>query len=132
MPGMHPARILLQLIKEHIYMRTEKEVDPSALAIAKKFAERIRALVSDAKIILYGSAARGQMEEFSDIDVYVELPDFYDTRFIGGQINDIAWEIGFENDKVIQAIIYRKSDVWETPRRSSPYIKALHSEGVLL
>lgn len=113
-------------------MRMIKQVDSSALAIGKKFAERIRAQVREAKIILYGSAARGEMEEFSDIDIYVELPDFCDSRFMERQISDIAWEIGFENDKIIQAVVYRKSDVWETPRRSSPFIKAVHSGGVVL
>jgi predicted nucleotidyltransferase len=113
-------------------MRTIEQVDSSVLAIGKNFAERIRALVREAKIILYGSAARGEMEEFSDIDIYVELPDFCDTSVMERQISDIAWEIGFENDKIIQAVVYRKSDVWERPRRSSPFIKAIHSEGVAL
>jgi len=113
-------------------MATIRQVDLSALAIGKKFAERIRALVPDAKIILYGSAARDEMAEFSDIDIYIEVPDSCNINVMERQISDIAWEIGFEHEKVLQTVVYRKSDVWETPRRSSPFIKAIHSEGVVL
>ncbi|HAK89303.1 MAG: hypothetical protein A2077_00015 [Nitrospirae bacterium GWC2_46_6] len=113
-------------------MATVKQADLAALEIGKKFAERIHALFPDAKVLLYGSAARGEMEEFSDIDIYVEVPDAYDIETIRTQINDIAWGVGFDNDRVIQAVVYRKSDVWDTPRRSSPFIRAVHNEGVVL
>lgn len=113
-------------------MRTMKQADSSALAIGKKLAERIRVLAHDSKIILYGSSARGETDEFSDVDIYVELPDSCDRSLLETEINDIAWQIGFDNDRMIQTVVYRKSDVWETPRRSSPFIKAIHREGVPL
>ena len=56
----------------------------------------------------------------------------YDLESIRLQISDIAWTVGFDNDRIIQAVVYRKGDVWETPRRSSPFIKAIHEEGVVL
>ncbi len=43
------------------------------------------------------------MEEFSDVDMYVEIPDSYDIASIRSQVSDIAWEVGFENDRIIQA-----------------------------
>ena len=113
-------------------MAVVKQADLSALEISKKFAERIHALISDAKVLLYGSAARGEMEEFSDIDVYVELPDTCDAEAIKSQVSDIAWEIGFEHDRIIQPVVYSRRDVWDTPRRSSPFIQAVHKEGMAL
>jgi len=113
-------------------MATVKQADLSALEIGKKFAERIHVLFPDAMVLLYGSAARGEMEEFSDIDIYVEVPDSYEIETIRAQISDIAWEVGFDNDRVIQTVVYRKSDVWDTPRRSSPFMKAVHREGMAL
>lgn len=113
-------------------MATIKEADLSAIEISKKFAERVHALYPDAKILLYGSAARGEMEELSDIDIYIEVPDACDIESARTQISDIAWEVGYADDKIIQTVVYRKSDVWDTPRRSSPFIKAVHSEGVAL
>lgn len=113
-------------------MAAIKQADSSALEISKKFAERIHTLVPDAKVLLYGSTARGEMDEFSDIDIYVEVPDTCDAESIKLQVSDFAWEIGFEHERIIQAVVYRKSDVWDTPRRSSPFIKAIYSEGITL
>ena len=109
-----------------------KQADVTALEIGKELAGRVRTLVPDAKIILYGSAARGEMEEFSDIDIYVELPDACDVDSMRAQISDIAWEVGFEHDRVIQAVVYQESEIWDSPLRSSPFIKAVMSEGVPL
>ncbi len=109
-----------------------KQADAISLEVSREFAKRIRTLVPDAVIILYGSAARGDMEEFSDIDIYVEVPDDTNIELIRPQVNDIAWEVGFGNNKIIQAIVYLKSDVWNTPRRSSPFIRSIYSEGIAL
>jgi predicted nucleotidyltransferase len=109
---------------------TIKQADVSALEIGKMLADRIHALVPDATVLLYGSAARGEMEEFSDIDIYVELPDSCDIESMQIRIGDIAWEIGFEHDRIIQAVVYKRSEVWDSPLRSSPFIKAIMREGV--
>jgi len=113
-------------------MDTVKHADAVALEASQTFAGKVKALVPDAVVILYGSAARNEMEEFSDIDIYVEIPDIYDIAKIKPQIDDFAWEAGFYFGKVIQAFVYRKSDVWDTPRRSSPFIKTVHREGIIL
>ena len=113
-------------------MATIKQADLSALQIGKELAERIHALVPDAKVLLHDSAARGEMQEFSDIDIYVEVPDTCDVEAIRLQISDIAWKIGFEHDRIMQTVVYRTCDVWDTPRRSSPFIKAVHKEGIAL
>lgn len=113
-------------------MATIKQVDLSALEIGKKLAERIHALAPAAKILLYGSAARGEMREFSDIDIYVEVPDTCDVEAIRLQISDYAWELGFEHDRHLQTVLYQTSEVWDSPLRSSPFIKAVMREGVPL
>lgn len=113
-------------------MATVKQADLPTLEVSKKLAERIHALVPGAKILLYGSAARGEMEEFSDIDIYVELPDACDIEPLKLQISDCAWEIGLEHNQVIQTVVYQKSEVWNSPLRSSPFIKAVLREGVPL
>lgn len=109
-----------------------KETNPIALKVAKEFAERVHKLAPGTVVKLYGSAARGEMEELSDIDIYIELPDDIDVDAIKEQLSDIAWEIGFEYDQVIQEVIYQKSEIWGSPLRSSPFIKAVLREGVTL
>lgn len=113
-------------------MATVKQVDSSLLEICQKFAKHVRAAIPESIIILYGSAARGEEEEFSDIDIYVEIPDSYDITLIRSKVSDIAWEVGFNNNKIIQPVVYRRSEVWDNPRRSSPFIKTIHNEGINL
>lgn len=113
-------------------MAIVKQADSSALEIAQKFSERIHALAPDVKVMLYGSAARGKMDKFSDIDIYIEMPDTCDIEPLKSQISDWAWEIGFEHDRVIQTVIYHKNEVWDSPLRSSPFIKAVMRDGVVL
>lgn len=113
-------------------MGAVKTTDQAALKIAQEFAKRVRKLVPGVVVKLFGSAARGEMEDLSDIDIYVELPDAVASDPVKEQISDIAWEVGFAHDHVIQAVIYQKSEIWDSPLRSSPFIKAVTNEGIPL
>lgn len=113
-------------------MGAVKTTDQAALKIARDFAERVHRLGAGVIVKLFGSAARGELEESSDIDIYVELPDDLGGEAIRSRISDIAWEVGFAHDRVIQAVVYRKSEIWESPLRSSPFIKAVIHEGIPL
>lgn len=113
-------------------MSTVKEADAVALNVAKLFAQQVHELAPQALIKLFGSAARGRLQEFSDIDIYVELPDEADSPELRERISDIAWEVGLEHGQVIQQVTYRKGEVWDSPLRSSPFIKAVMREGIPL
>jgi len=113
-------------------MSTVKEADAVAMAAARIFAQKVHALASDAVIKLFGSAARGQRRELSDIDIYVELPDDADSPELRERISDIAWEVGLEHGQVIQQVTYGKGEVWDSPLRASPFIKAVMREGIPL
>lgn len=113
-------------------MGTAKDKKTAAQLVAQEFSNKVHELAPAAVVKLYGSAARGDMEELSDMDIYVELPDNVDIENVSRQISDIAWETGFEHDWVIQAVVYQKSEVWNSPLRSSPFIKAVMREGVTL
>jgi predicted nucleotidyltransferase len=54
-------------------MRPEK-------AVVEQLVERIRTAVSPLRIVLFGSAARGEMGEYSDLDVLVVIEDERDRR----------------------------------------------------
>lgn len=113
-------------------MGTVKEINIKALKAAKEFAEKIHELIPDAVVKLFGSAARGEMEDLSDIDIYIELPDETDLDSIKERLSFIAWETGLKYDQVFQEVLYRKSEVWNSPLRSSPFIKAVMKEGITL
>ncbi|MBI4690061.1 MAG: nucleotidyltransferase domain-containing protein [Nitrospirae bacterium] len=109
-----------------------REANPAALNVAREFAKKIHELFPDAIVKLFGSAVRGEMEELSDIDIYIELPDRIDMEAVMPQLSEIAWEIGLEHGQVIQEVIYKKSEIWDSPLRSSPFIKAVIREGITL
>lgn len=113
-------------------MGAVKTTDQAALKIAQEFAQRVHNLVPGVIVKLFGSAARGELEELSDIDIYVEVPDEAGGDAVRRQISDTAWEVGFAHDRVIQAIVYQKSEIWDSPLRSSPFIKAVTNEGIPL
>lgn len=113
-------------------MSTVREADAVALDIAKFFARQVRELAPQTVIRLFGSAARGERQELSDIDIYVELPDDADSPELRERISGIAWELGLEYGQVLQPITYGKGEVWDSPLRSSPFIKAVMREGIPL
>lgn len=108
------------------------ETTISPVEIAREFAGTVRRIASAASIILFGSAARGEWHSDSDLDIYIEVPDGCEIDSIRDAIDDMAWEIGRNNGLVIQTVVYTRGEVWDTPRRSSPFIIAVHGEGIAL
>ena len=51
-------------------------MDKKIIKIVKKYSERVKDILDVKMIVLYGSAARGTMHEFSDIDVAVIVDDY--------------------------------------------------------
>jgi|GEM_PF-1457542 predicted nucleotidyltransferase len=108
------------------------ETESTPVEIAREFAVAVRHIVSAASIILFGSAARGQWHSDSDLDIYIEVPDGCEIDSIRDAIDSMAWEIGRKNGLVIQTVVYTRGEVWDTPRRSLPFIIAVHGEGKAL
>jgi predicted nucleotidyltransferase len=101
-----------------------------AIQIARELASRLKAIVPDFKMRLYGSYARGQATSDSDIDIYIEVPQRYFSSDLKNKVTNLAWEVSFSNETVIQISIYSDEQVWNTPRRSSPFIHSLMKEGI--
>ena len=68
-----------------------------------KFAEEINKHFTLKKLILYGSYARGNQNNFSDIDVAVVVDKFKDNYF-----NDLKflWQLGGDIDSRIEPILF--------------------------
>jgi len=104
----------------------------TALKIAKELANRLKIIIPDFKMLLYGSYARGQATSDSDIDIYIEVPHRYFSDDVKNKVTNLVWELSFLNETVIQISLYSDEQVWNTPRRSSPFINSVMKEGIVI
>jgi len=79
------------------------------------------------EVILYGSAARGQLDDESDIDLLVVLPriDWEMQKEIIG----VCFEAELQCGRVISAICYTTDEIEHSPLRSSPLVLTALREG---
>jgi predicted nucleotidyltransferase len=79
---------------------------------------------------LYGSKARGEGGQGSDLDVMIELPDY--DRAAVEEIDDIVYRINLEHDVLISALVFGKDELESGPMSESPIYKVIQREGVSL
>jgi predicted nucleotidyltransferase len=92
------------------------------------FTESVRSLYPDARAWAFGSRVRGEEDTDSDLDICVVLEDVdWETR---RTISDIAWEIGFERDRLISTVVFSKEQFETGPPSASPLVKSIRDEGV--
>jgi predicted nucleotidyltransferase len=96
--------------------------------IARDLKLRLASAVSLVDFRVFGSRARGEADEYSDMDVFIEVDQL--DRGLKERIMDISWEVGFENFMVIAPLIFSRDELENSPLRSSPIVKAITAEGV--
>ena len=96
--------------------------------IARDLKLRLASAVSLVDFRVFGSRARGEADEYSDMDVFIEVDQL--DRGLKESIMDISWEVGFENFMVIAPLIFSRDELENSPLRSSPIVKAITAEGV--
>ncbi|MBF0337725.1 MAG: nucleotidyltransferase domain-containing protein [Nitrospirae bacterium] len=96
--------------------------------------DRFKTLLSDrimvCEIRVFGSRARGDSTQYSDLDVLVVV-DKYNPQ-TDNVISDCAWEAGFPDDIVIVPIVITTDDLKNSPIRESSFIRTVYREGVLV
>jgi predicted nucleotidyltransferase len=100
-----------------------------ALKLARKVRARISAeLGQPVKVIMYGSQARCDATKYSDIDLFVIVPALNNkTRKL---ISNIAWEVGFDADKLIQIVPAEERELQLLP--VSPFYRSVQKEGIVV
>jgi len=94
-------------------------------------AEAVQKEDPDARIILYGSQARGNATAESDVDILVLLSSHLPSQD-RSRIHDRLYEIGLDCDLAISAII-KSVPSWEQPiSRATPLYRAIQEEGILV
>jgi predicted nucleotidyltransferase len=92
------------------------------------FSNRVRERFPGAMIWAFGSRAKGLAAEESDLDVCVVVDEL--DEGIDEAIMNIAWETGFENDRVISTVTYSKQEFNKGPCSESPLVQNILDGGV--
>jgi predicted nucleotidyltransferase len=95
--------------------------------IARQLKERLSEVVPLIDFRVFGSRARGDSDEDSDMDVFIEVESL--DRETREKIFDVVWEVGFDNYLVISPITCTPTEIKETPFRSSSVLKNIYEEG---
>lgn len=98
------------------------------LGLVKK---SVFATVPNATVILYGSYARGDNHEGSDIDLLVLLDVDKVTYEEETKITYPLYDIEFATGILINPMVYPKK-VWETRYKKTPFYKNVSKDGIVL
>lgn len=98
------------------------------LRIARELKSRLSSIVQLIDFKVFGSRARGDADEYSDMDVFFEVEAL--DKALKEKISDIVWEVGFNNYTVISPLIFTRDELENSPLRSSPIVEAIAAEGV--
>jgi len=89
--------------------------------LKKLYGERLK------RLILYGSYARGDQQEGSDLDILVVLNDFERAPIELNRTSDLAGDLSLENEITISLMFMREKD-WLTADK--PLLRNVRVEGV--
>lgn len=91
----------------------------------------VMAVEPTATIILFGSYARGDNTQHSDIDLLILIDKTKLSREDEKKIKYPIYNIEFETGKIISPIVLSRND-WESRHRITPFYENITKEGVTL
>ena len=91
----------------------------------------VMAVEPTATIILFGSYARGDNTQHSDIDLLILIDKTKLSREDEKKIKYPIYNIEFETGKIISPIVLPRND-WESRHRITPFYENITKEGVTL
>jgi predicted nucleotidyltransferase len=106
----------------------QTQIEQAIQALKKELINRFGAEV---ELRIFGSVARGDYREYSDIDLLVVLPVKVDNT-VEEQVFDMAYDIELEYGLVIGTIVYSR-DFWYSDRAAvMPLYKNIQREGLFV
>jgi len=85
----------------------------------------------NATVILYGSHAREDFNEHSDLDILILLDKEKVTREDEKRIKYPLYDIEFDTGKIISPLVLSKHD-WESKHRITPFYENVSRDGIEL
>lgn len=98
------------------------------LKIVEKFKQLVSQRVTVHEVRVFGSRARGDATEDSDLDVLIVVDQL--GHKLDAYISECAWEAGFPEDIVLMPVAITLNTLRNSPLRESAFIKNVYGEGV--
>ena len=106
----------------------QAQIEKAIQALKKELINRFG---PDVELRIFGSVARGDYQEHSDVDILVVLPVPVHNA-VEEQVFDMAYDIELEYGLVIGTIVYSK-DFWYSDRAAvMPLYKYIQREGLFV
>lgn len=97
--------------------------------IIREFKQRLRDRIGPCHLVLFGSRARGDAQDDSDMDVLVELDQPVDDA-IRSKVSECAWEACLFKGIVLTTIPVNRREWLEGPESASLLAIAIRREGI--
>jgi len=95
---------------------------------ARELKKRVSKLTPLIDFRLFGSRARGDADEYSDMDIFMEFETI--DRELKNRIKNAAWEMTLESGIVVTTLLFSRHEIENSPLRSSPIVRVIMEEGV--
>jgi predicted nucleotidyltransferase len=96
--------------------------------IVRELQRRLARITPLRDLRVFGSRARGDAAPDSDLDVFIELEEA--TPELRQRISEIAWEVGFEMDRVISTVVATRDDLEHGAMGANPLLLHVRREGI--
>lgn len=98
------------------------------LEIARELRRRLAIGVQIEDFRVFGSRVRGEATPDSDLDIYLVVTEL--TSALRRWIDEIAWEVGFEKDRVISTLVTTRCGLEQGPFGAQPVVQTIEREGI--
>jgi predicted nucleotidyltransferase len=98
------------------------------LQTARELKDRVSSLTPPIDFRLFGSRARGDADEHSDMDIFIEFETL--DRELKKSVKTAAWEMTLKSGIVITTLLFSRYEIEQSPLRSSPIVSVIMEEGV--